>query len=383
MTRARISGARLVTMMLKTGASSRAELSARLGLSKASIGRLVERLIAAGLIEEGPRVSNCRRGRKTTSLRVRPDLAYALGTDLEGMALRACLIDCSNRLVASAKRTVKPNWSIEKIVKEWVSLIEWTVRKSGIPAGKISGLGVGLPGTGSRGNLQIRAYLPPGRWVDFDVGSSLARFRLPIAAWNNVVCVSEYERRLGAAKGAGSFISILARYGIGAAVYSDGAFLIGEGTFTGEIGHMRLDARGPLCICGKRGCLDAFASGRTWPAERERTGPKWRRQLARGSRYLAVGLANLLKLFHPPLVIFNGLYNEYEKSVRPILKRVLHEELTILGLPVPEILFGESVEFKSSIGAALRARDEFLEGHLLRNVLIAETLPSGKGALER
>lgn len=361
--------ARIVAEMVRSGVQSRREIGSRLGMSKGSISRAVERLIRAAFIEQGRRFNGSGRGRKTTPLKVRPALAYALGTDVEGMALRACLLDCSGRVVAEGKRTVGARWSMSRTLKQWSSLIEQVLKNCGVSRRKIVGLGAGLPGTISRNGLRVRAYLPPGRWVDFDASAELGRFRLPLTAANNVVCVSEYERRAGAAKGAASFVSILARYGLGAAMYSDGSFLIGEEAFAGEFGHMRVAVRGPDCICGRKGCLDVFASGRTWPPTNHRKGPRWKRELARGSRYLAIGLANLLKVFHPPIVIFNGIYNSHEEQVKPILMEILEHDLAGLGLSVPEVVFGEPVEFKASIGAALRARDAFLQAHLMNKVL--------------
>lgn len=90
-----------------------------------------------------------------------------------------------------------------------------------------------------------------------------------------------------------------------------------------------------------------------------------RRELAKRSRYLGVALANLLKVFHPPLVSLNGIYNEYRADVMPPLMAELRKELAPLGISAPRVAFGEPVEFKTSIGAALRAASEFLEPYLL------------------
>ncbi|MBT4821335.1 MAG: ROK family protein, partial [Lentisphaerae bacterium] len=178
---------------------------------------------------------------------------------------------------------------------------------------------------------------------------------------NNVICVSEYERRLGLARGHGSFIALLVRYGIGAAVYAHGELIVGEQSFTGELGHMRLDPHGPRCICGGKGCLDVFASGRTLPPEDARSGDIWDGQLVERARWLGVGLANLLKVYHPPLVILNGIYNAYAGGMGPALEAALGDELTPLGIDVPELVFGSPVVLKADVGAALRAADAFAE----------------------
>lgn len=358
----------MITQMVVDGAKSRLELCGRLGLSKAAVTQVVSKLLKSGLIEEGLRFSNSGKGRKTTTLRVKPDLAYLLGTDLEGMAVRVCIIDCEKKVIAGGKRAIGPDWSIRKILNQWLSIIEEVIDRSGILPEKMAGIGVGLPGKVSRENFHCRAYLPPGRWVDLNIGSVLEKFNLAVTAANNVVCAAEYERRLGSARQVKNFISILARYGIGAAIFSNSSFLAGEEFFTGELGHMRVDCKGPVCVCGQRGCLDVFASGRTWRQEKIRTDAMLHRELSSRGRYLAIGVANLLKVFHPALLIINGIYNEYENEFRPILLSALDAELKGLQLSVPEVVFGEPVDFKASIGAAMRAADEFLEAYLEKNL---------------
>ena len=98
--------ARLITAMVVSAARSRRELCGILGLSKGAITQVVNRLLKADLVEEGSRFNESRRGRKTTMLKVRPDIAYFLGADLGGMAVSVCLLDCENKVVASGKRAV-------------------------------------------------------------------------------------------------------------------------------------------------------------------------------------------------------------------------------------------------------------------------------------
>ena len=363
------SAARVIAEMVTGGAGSRKELERALGLSKAAISRTVGRLLSGGFLEEGAKLAGASRGRKTMSLRVRPDLAYVLGTDLEGRAIRACVLDCSRQVVAAGKRAVGTRWSVRRILRQWVALVEEILRKSGVPLGKVAGLGVGLPGVVLRNGFRSRAYLPPGQWVDLDPAPALARLNLPLVAANNVICVSDYERRLGAAFGIKCFLSVLARYGLGAAIYERGEFLMGDESFACEFGHMRINLQGPRCICGRKGCLDVYVAGRTLPPANHRKGRAWRGELMRRGRALGIAIANLIKVFHAPLVILNGVYNDHEAQLLPQLRRVLQEELSGIGLSAPSVAFGEKVEFKSSIGAALRAGDAFLQEHLVNKVL--------------
>lgn len=363
------SAARIITAMVTAGADSRKQLQDTLGLGKASISRIVDRLIRSGRILPGDKFNASARGRKATSLRVRPDLAYLIGTDLEGLAVRACVLDCSRRVVASARCAIGARWSVPRILGRWSELVEEVIVKAGVSRERIAGIGAGLPGVVARDGLRTHAYLPPGQWVDLDARDTLSRLGIPVTGANNVLCVAEYERRMGAARGLKSFLVILARYGIGVAMYGNGAFLIGDETFTTELGHMRVKRGGPVCVCGNQGCIDVIASGRTLPNPSRRKGPAWAKELNRRVITLGTGIANLLKVFHPPVVVLEGIYNEYEPVVRPKLVETLEGELGGVGLMTPEVVFGEVAELKASIGAAFRAGEVLLPQHLADNAL--------------
>jgi len=362
------SEARLISALVSAQSDTRRGLEGPLGLGKAAISVMTDRLIRQGYISEGAKLSRSVRGRKSVALAVRPDLGYLIGTDLEGLAIRACLLNSARELVAKAKCEVSSSWTPAKLLKQWEALLDDLVRQSGVRLDRIAGIGAGLPGMLAPGQLTTRAYLPPGQWVNLDATRALSRLGLPVTVANNVLCAADYERRLGVAAGESSFLVVLVRYGVGAALYGNGQFLVGDDSFTCEMGHMRIDRDGPRCVCGRRGCLDAVASGRTLPPVERRRGVAWERELARRMQALGVGMANILKIFHPPLVLLDGVYNEYEEVVLPMLRQTLKQELDGLGLSVPRLVIGEKVEFKAGIGAALRAADLFMEPYLLTRV---------------
>ncbi len=375
--------ARALAKMIADGVNSRRELQDELGLAKASVSRIVDGLIRRGVVSEGEKIDADTRGRKAVSLKVRPDAAYVIGTDLEGLAVRACILDARRQAVATAKRDISRRWSAKTILETWRTLLDELLAESGVPRTHIAGIGVGLPGVVNAEGFRTHAILPPGEWVDLDVRELLERFGLPAIAGNNTLCAADYERRLGAAQGRGSFLLVLVRSGIGAAMFGNGRFLVGEEMFTCELGHMRIDSSGRQCVCGKRGCLDVIASGRTLPPSNQRRGSAWQRDLQVRVGALGVGIANVLKLFHAPLVILDGLYSEYRDFVDPALAAALHSELDGLGLAPPELAFGENVNFKTSMGAALRAADAFLVDHFLATELAPGRKPRTSSASRR
>lgn len=368
MARTGISNAKVIKAMVLSGAETRGELCQTLGLSKAAVTQVVNRLLKEGYVEEGRRFNESPRGRKTVSLRLKPDLAYLMGTDLEGRAIRVCILDCQKNIIASRKDPIDPDWSIEMILKHWTAMIKDVLDTAKIKPKKLAAIGVGLPGKVSHDTFHCRTYFPPGRWINLDIAPVFKKFRTGIVAANNVICVSEYERRLGAAKKSDNFVSILARFGIGAAIFSHGSFLEGKDIFTGEFGHMRIDIKGPKCICGQKGCLDVFVSARTWPNINDSTQAKLKKELSKRAKYLAIALGNLLKVFHPSMVVINGIYNQHQQLFKPALLTALKKEFQGLELSLPQIVFGEKLEFKTSMGAAIRGAQIFLEPYLEKNL---------------
>ncbi|NQU42575.1 ROK family transcriptional regulator, partial [bacterium] len=162
MDRALVTQARLLSEMIRHGLKTRGEVARQSGMTKASISRLMDELLQAGLVFEGQKLRNSKPGRRARLLTVRSDLAHFVGADLEGMAVRACVVNSALEVVASARHNVDPRWPTGKIMQEWAALITDVVRNSGVPPAEIAGMGLGLPGLFNRQYQTVHAYFPPG-----------------------------------------------------------------------------------------------------------------------------------------------------------------------------------------------------------------------------
>jgi glucokinase len=204
--------------------------------------------------------------------------------------------------------------------------------------GTASAIGVGVPGLVDRsGRLRLGPHLRHIR--DLPLASLLAeRTGVPVAVDNDANCHALAEHAGGAAVGADEALVITFGTGIGAGIITGGRLLRGANGFAGEPGHMMVDPNGPPCPCGRRGCWERFASG-SGLARLARDAALGRRldlavelaggdpEAVRGEHvtaaaaagdaeaqavlddlawWIAVGLANLVNILDPAVIVVGG-----------------------------------------------------------------------------
>ena len=108
--------------LILSDTKSRRDLGRKLNLSKSAISAVAKRLLKNGLINENGFLDEHRRGRKTISINARSDIAYLLGTDIEGSSIRACLLDSNLRMLSSNKHVIGSDWDFSRIRQQWNEL---------------------------------------------------------------------------------------------------------------------------------------------------------------------------------------------------------------------------------------------------------------------
>lgn len=124
----------------------------------------------------------------------------------------------------------------------------------------LCGIGIGAPNAHHhRGTIEKAVNLNWGDTVDF---VSLIRnyYDLPVSITNDANAAAAGEMLFGAARGMKHFIVITLGTGVGSGIVSDGRLIYGASGFAGELGHTVVDPEGRPCGCGKRGCLESYAS---------------------------------------------------------------------------------------------------------------------------
>jgi glucokinase len=198
----------------------------------------------------------------------------------------------------------------------------------------VKAIGMAAPGpTNSRLGVIYRAPNIPG-WENLPLVKIIQdRFHVPVKLGNDANLAALGEFTYGAARGYSHVLYITVSTGIGGGIIDDGRLVDGINGLAGEIGHITVQADGPLCGCGHRGHLEAFASGTAiarYVAEQlahgvpsslsvtppptardvslaaENGDPLAKSALARAGTYLGHGIADFLHLFNPSIIVLGG-----------------------------------------------------------------------------
>jgi predicted NBD/HSP70 family sugar kinase len=235
---------------------TRANIAERLSLSRTTASSLVSQLIGAGLIEELKTEIN-GRGRPGIPLRVCPDRWHALGAAFTGNEWRFLFVDLHGKTVDEHSRQVT-SFSKEDFVSVLLQGLSFMLKNK--PGPLLPLIGIGTPGlVDSNSGAIIRA--DDMRWRRIDLGETVLRETgIPSLVMNRHRASGLAEARFGAGRDVRNLIYIGIGTGISAAFINNGVLMEGTSFSAGEIGHIIADPSGPLCMCGKYGCLQAMAS---------------------------------------------------------------------------------------------------------------------------
>ena len=270
-------------------------------------------------------------------------MTFVIGVDLGGtkFTVGATTAD-GKREYAFHSQLTRAEQDADTVVERIGQLIETviaqTCAETGATRTDFLGVGIGAPGPLRRAD-GIVVVAPNLGWHDYPLGPRVAAAtKLPVRLDNDANCATLGEWWIGAARGARNVVGMTIGTGIGGGLMFDGRLYHGSSDVAGEIGHTTIETAGRRCKCGNYGCLEAYASG---PAIAERArealdgnGPSLLRDMSGGdlsmlsaqhvydaaqqgddvarevvrdtARYLGAGVANMLNLFNPDVVVLAG-----------------------------------------------------------------------------
>jgi predicted NBD/HSP70 family sugar kinase len=317
---------RVTAALREAGAASRSELARRTGMSRTTVSSIVAELEAAGVLverEDDPGASP-RGGRPPRRLSFSRSAGVAVGIDFGKRHLGVAAADLSHAILAEAQRPVRAEDPAEAGLDAAVVLVEEVMEEAGVTREQVVGVGLGLPGPIDRRSGRVgSSSILPG-WVGVRAADELGkRLSLPVSVDNDANLGALAELHWGAAAGRKDVAYLKISTGIGAGLVLDGRVYHGTGGLAGEIGHAIVDEQGPVCRCGKRGCLETLAGA---SALAELLEPRLgraistaellslatsgdsgaRRVIADAGRHIGGVVATLCDLFNPELIVVGG-----------------------------------------------------------------------------
>jgi predicted NBD/HSP70 family sugar kinase len=344
----------IVRELHNRGPLSRSELVSRTGLTRSAIRGLIGELVAADLVSEERAVPLGAPGRPSTVVRLNADRAVVLALEIAVDSLAVAAVGLGGE-VLDLVRVDRPrsHLSVDATVADLVGLAAGMHRRRA-HAGNLIGVGVAVVGVVRRTDGFV-PMAPNLGWRDVPLGEHLATAldtTVPISVANEADSGALAEHRRGAAVGADHVIFISAEVGVGGGLIVDGRPLTGVAGYGGELGHIPVNPAGVACGCGSVGCweTEVGASALLQRAGHAPGGGRTEvdavlREAAAGApialhaldvtgRWLGFGLAGLVNVFNPELVVLGGLFGR----IHPFLATTLQSELERLTLPAPRAL---------------------------------------------
>ena len=282
-------------------------------------------------------------------------MGYYMGIDLGGTNIKAGVVDDAFRIIGRAKAKTGIPRPAEEVMDAMAECAKAAAADAGVPWEQIRQVGIGVPGTANEEtgvveyannllfeNVPMREYLQKRLHKEIDIT-------------NDANAAALGEVLAGAARGASNAVTVTLGTGVGGGIIIDGRLFTGFHYGGAELGHMGIVLGGRKCTCGRRGCLEAYASATglirstkeameafpdslMWELARENGGNVSGRTafLAAGRgdaaaqavvndyiQHLGYGLASIINILAPEiLVIGGGVSNEGENLLRPLVECV-------------------------------------------------------------
>jgi len=250
----------ILDLIRSSGRVSRIELSERSGLTEATISKIVRSLLLDGLVVEAG-YGDSTGGKRPVLLTLNTDSRYALGISLDAQHIVYVVSDVSGRAVhkmtTEGTGTSKPPDVVKRIASELGRLL----RRNKIERSDIIGIGIAGAGRLDSSGGVLRSSRKASEWEDFAVEDALSdASALPVILDNDANCAALGEFWSGRVPATRDFATVYMATGIGCGIVINGDIYRGASSNVGEIGHMILEANGPECWCGSRGCLEMLAA---------------------------------------------------------------------------------------------------------------------------
>ncbi|MEA4906246.1 MAG: ROK family transcriptional regulator [Chloroflexi bacterium] len=375
---------------------SRVEVANLTGLNRSTVSNIINALIDEGMVWEQER-QDSRVGRPSVSLTLRPDGGAVIGVEIGVDFISVLMTDfVAKPLYQDWIDLPEASPQIDVLVQAEQS-IDQAIALANQQRLKLLGIGVGVPGlvNTNRGEL---IFAPNLKWRDVPLRLMWnQRFHLPIYVENeaNLAALGEYY--FGVARGVDDFVYLSSGIGLGGGMIVNGKLYGGAHGFAGEIGHMQRDPNGEQCACGRRGCWETQVGPRavlrrvkntlrespdsprpvgcaadlsnltfTMVSHAALNGDPICRQAIEGvAEHLGRGIADLVNLFNPDLVVIGGALSLGKEILLPVIEKTVFDQSLGPSSNSTRIAFSERGKDACVYGAVAVVLDDILREMVL------------------
>ncbi len=292
---------------------TQAELARTTGLAPATVSNIVRELATVGLV-----ATDRGSGRRGSSVRLARGAGLVAGVDFGHSHVAVAVGDLTGAVLVEERRGFEASRHDHD---EALQLARSMMEAMAAGQGVVRHVGMGLPAPVTNDIVRSSAIFPGWEGVDARAAAE-SLFGIPVHVENDANLGALAEHRQGVGRGHDSSVFVKISSGVGAGIIIDNQLFHGSGGTAGEIGHLTLDAQGPLCRCGSRGCLETYTASSTVlsmvsgqlpdatldevvrAAQQGSLGAQ--RALEDAGLHLGWGLASIVNLLNPALVVVGG-----------------------------------------------------------------------------
>lgn len=352
----RINRSILLRWVQKQEDLSRAQLAVHSGLTKSTVSLLVRELIDEHWLTETPVTPALGLGRPSTPLQIDRQLRGLLGVEIAVETLRVVAVNLKGEVFWSVAEPLLEA-SPAKVCAQTIELIAKAHQDMVRKGVQLTGIGVGVPGAVDERTGYVR-FAPNLGWRDVPILDQLRAglvqvgiSDLPLLLQNeaDAAALSEYE--FSGQEVESPLIFVTCDVGVGAGIVLNDRLFTGLKGLAGEIGHSVVQIDGPLCSCGRRGCVEAFIGAR---ALGKLNDPQ------AGGRYLGLVLQNLWTAFDPSVIVLGGPSCVNAPALVQQARAQLQHYADSTGMAPPLVRSARYGLSASAVGAAALVLHDFL-----------------------
>ena len=338
--------------ILEKKQTTRREIEYETGFSWGTVSSNVSFLIEKGYISEEKKEPNGEAGRITYLLKPCSNGTVSIGLDVNRSGYSCEILALDSHVVKKfeAEFTAeKQSELISESEKLCQKAVDWCI-ENGL---KIFSIGIAIQGV-VNGRFGLSVYFPGiNDWQAYNIKEHFAaKFNLPVYLGHDPKCMllgEMYRQKCD------SCILVRIDNGVGMAVCHDGKILDDTDRF--ELGHTIAVTDGKTCSCGKKGCLEVYATLSAVPSLRDcaeessdRQNERCAKELCEAGRYMSVALYNVCTLFKPQRLILTGKAVKYQAFVESAVSLLTDVNMNITVDPEVSAAYGVAVEsMKSAI----------------------------------